>query len=135
IRALVILADDDRQVLDSAVLSGESLEVVDYSEGLNEDWQTFLKQPSDIVLVACSQYSERVLHLIDRAAKQRPDRPVVVVTETSPNGALRQAFEAGADDVVTLPQSPDAVRFALEKVIARRKGSASVAGRPPAPLA
>ena len=61
--------------------------------------------------------------MVDHAVKHRPDRPVVVISEASPNGFLRQAFEAGADDVITLPQSPEQVAFTLQKVIARRKGS------------
>jgi pilus assembly protein CpaE len=56
------------------------------------------------------------------------------MSQSSPNGLLRQAFEAGADDVVALPQSPEAIRITLEKVVARRKGSASIAGRPTTPL-
>jgi CheY-like chemotaxis protein len=42
------------------------------------------------------------------------------MSEASPNGFLRQAFEAGADDVITLPQSSEQIAFTLEKVIARR---------------
>ena len=71
--------------------------------------------------------------MVDRAVKHRPDRPVVVMSESSPNGFLRQAFEAGADDVITLPQPPDEVAFTLRKVIARRKGLA-IPGKPTAPL-
>jgi pilus assembly protein CpaE len=56
------------------------------------------------------------------------------MSQSSPNGLLRQAFESGADDVVALPQAPEAIRFVLEKVIARRKGSAAVAGKPTAPI-
>jgi pilus assembly protein CpaE len=71
--------------------------------------------------------------MVDHAVKHRPDRPVVVMSEASPNGFLRQAFELGADDVITLPQPPEQVAFMLQKVIARRKGLA-VPGRATAPL-
>jgi len=135
IRALVLLSDDtDRQVVESALGPDPSFEIVGYSESLDQDWQEFLTQRSDIVIVACDSYNDRVAHMIDRAAKQRPDRPVVLMSQSSPNGLLRQAFESGADDVVALPQPPEAIRFVLEKVIARRKGSASAAGKPTAPL-
>jgi len=87
-----------------------------------EDWRTFLEQPGDIVVVACYGHDDGVAAMVDYAVKHRPDRPVVVMSEASPNGFLRQAFEAGADDVITLPQSPEQVAFTLEKVIARRKG-------------
>jgi pilus assembly protein CpaE len=58
----------------------------------------------------------------------------MVLTERSPNGSLRPAFEAGADDVVALPQTPESIRFAVEKVIARRRGASMVRGTPTAPL-
>ena len=135
IRALVVLSEDaERQVIESALGPEASIEIVAYSDSLDQDWQEFLGKASDVVIVACESYTNRVAHAIDRAAKQRPDRPVVLMSQSSPNGLLRQAFEAGADDVVALPQAPDAIRFTLEKVIARRKGSASVAGKPTAPL-
>jgi pilus assembly protein CpaE len=135
IRATVILSDEtDRHAVESALGFDPSIEVVGYSDSLDQDWQHLLSEPSDIVIVACDSYSDRAAHMIDRAAKQRPDRPVVLMSQSSPNGLLRQAFESGADDVVALPQAPEAIRFTLEKVIARRKGSASVTGKPTAPL-
>ncbi len=134
IRALVALSDEaDRFLVDSA-LSGEStLEVVGYSD-TQDDWATFLEQPSDVVIVACANYSDRTEQLIDRAAKQRPGRPIVVLTQVSPNGLVRRAFEAGADDVIALPESPETVRFAIQKVLARRQGVTAVRGAPAAPL-
>jgi pilus assembly protein CpaE len=135
IRAIVLLAEDaDRDVVESAVGYDAAVDVVAYSDSLGGDWQSFLSQPSDLVIVACGAYSDRVAYLIDRAVKQRPDRPVVLMSQSSPNGLLRQAFEAGADDVVSLPQAPEAIQFAIEKVLARRRGAASIAGKPTAPL-
>jgi pilus assembly protein CpaE len=37
-------------------------------------------------------------------------------------------FEAGADDIVLLPESPDRVRFTLQKAIARKLGTAVATG-------
>jgi pilus assembly protein CpaE len=135
IRALVALADEiNRDIVEAVLAADASLDVVGISEGFNEDWQAFLEQPSDIVVVACVEYSDGTMHVIDRAVKQRPDRPVVVLAQSSPNGVLRRAFEAGADDVIALPQTPESLRFALDKVIARRKGASAVAGRNTASL-
>src|SRR5260221_9165919 len=114
IRALVVLSDDlEQYIIDAALGEDPSLVLVDHSDGLDHDWQGFLAQPSDIVIVACESYSDRAAHMIDRAAKHRPDRPVVLISQSSPNGLLRQAFEAGADDVVALPQPATAIRFVL----------------------
>jgi pilus assembly protein CpaE len=134
IRALVALSDEaDRYLVDSALGGESTLDIVGYSDA-QDDWQAFLDQPSDLVIVACSHYSERTAQLVDRAAKQRPSRPIVVMTQASPNGLVRQAFEAGADDVIALPESPEGIHFAIQKVLARRQGSANVPGVATAPL-
>jgi pilus assembly protein CpaE len=36
---------------------------------------------------------------------------------------MEATFHAGADDLITLPQTPAQIAFALEKVVARRRGS------------
>jgi pilus assembly protein CpaE len=130
---LVILAEHaDRQLVESALEGAPELEIVGFVDYL-DDWRTFLEQGGDVVVVACSNYDEGAAHMVDRAVKHRPDRPVVVMSESSPNGFLRQAFENGADDVITLPHSPQHVAFTLEKVLARRKGLV-LPGKPTAPL-
>src|SRR3954468_2870162 len=133
IRILVTLADHaDRQLVASALEGEPSLEIVGYAEQL-DDWRAFLEQPGDVVVLACYGHDEGVTAMVDYAVKHRPDRPVVILSEASPNGFLRQAFEAGADDVITFPQSSDQIAFTLQKVIARRKGLA-FPGRVAAPL-
>jgi pilus assembly protein CpaE len=133
IRALVALSDEaDRYLVDSALSGDSTIDIIDYSDS-QDDWEAFLDQPSDLVIVACAHYSERTAQLVDRAAKQRPSRPIVVMTQGSPNGLVRQAFEAGADDVIALPESPEGIHFAIQKVLARRQG-ASAPGTATAPL-
>jgi pilus assembly protein CpaE len=133
IRILVVLAEHaDRQLVESALENESSLEVVGYADYL-EDWQGLVETPGDLVIVACYGHDAGVTDMVDYAVKHRPDRPVVVMTEASPNGFLRDAFEAGADDVITLPQLPDQVAFTLQKVVTRRKGL-TVPGKASAPL-
>src|SRR4051812_2517137 len=133
IRTLVVLAEHaDRQLVESALEHEPTLEVVGYADYL-EDWRRFLEQPGDLVAIACYGADDGVAAMVDHAVKHRPDRPVVVLSEASPNGFLRQAFEAGAGGVITFPQSPEQVAFTLQKVIARRKGLA-LPGRAAAPL-
>jgi pilus assembly protein CpaE len=135
INALVALADDvNRYSVDSALGAGDALAIVDYADGLADGWDEFLDQASDVVIVACAQFTNAVGQVVDRAVKQRPDRPVVVLTEHSPNGSIRPVFEAGADDMLVLPQRPEEVLGLLERVIARRRASALVRGTPTAPL-
>ena len=133
IRVLVTLAEHaDARLVEQALEGDASLEVAGYAEHL-EDWRQFLEQPGDVVIVGCYGHDDGVAAMVDHAVKHRPDRPVVVMSEASPNGFLRQAFEAGADDVITLPQSPEQVAFTLQKVIARRKGLA-MPGKAAAPI-
>jgi pilus assembly protein CpaE len=134
INAIVALSRDiGRSEVESALSESSTLEVVGYSDDTG-NLKRFLEQPSDIVIVACFDYSETITEMVGHAVKQRPDRPVIVLAHGSPNGQLRQAFAAGADDVITLPQSGEGIRFALEKVIARRRGGSYVQGAPTAPL-
>ena len=133
IRVLVTLAEHaDARLVEQALEGDSSLEIVGYAEQV-DDWRQFLEQPADVVVVGCYGHDDGMAAMVDHAVKHRPDRPVVVMSEASPNGFLRQAFEAGADDVITLPQSSEQVAFTLQKVIARRKGLA-MPGKAAAPI-
>jgi pilus assembly protein CpaE len=82
-----------------------------------------IQQGADLVIVGCSQAHEQALDVISAASAQRADRPVVVLYHGSPNGFLERAFEAGADDLVSLPQSAGQLGFAFEKALARSRGA------------
>ena len=84
-----------------------------------------IQQDADLVIVGCAQALERALEVIAAATAQRVDRPVVVLYQGSPNGFLERAFEAGADDLVSLPQADGQLAFALGKALARRRGAAA----------
>ena len=134
IRALVALDNDiDHEMVNSSLPATSAIQLVGVVDGLDESWATLQETPTDLLVVACGPHSERALFLIDGAVKQAPERPVVVLTEPSANGFTRRVFEAGADDILTLPEDPGNVRFAFEKAIARRRGS-SAAGIAVAPM-
>ena len=78
---------------------------------------------ADLVIVGCADAHEQALAVISAASAQRADRPVVVLYHGSPNGFLERAFEAGADDLVALPQSSGQLGFAFEKALARSRGA------------
>ena len=84
---------------------------------------------ADLIVVGCSQSHDQALAVIAAASAQREDRPVVVLYHGTPNGFLQHAFEAGADDLVALPQSAAQLGFALEKAVARRRGTVPVRQR------
>jgi pilus assembly protein CpaE len=114
--------------------SGGSVEVVGLVDSLEDAWPILQDTPNDLLLIACSDYSDRVLYLIEGATKQRPERPVVVLCEGDANGFVQRAFEAGADDFITLPESSSQVMFAVQKAIARKHGAALASGIAVAPL-
>jgi pilus assembly protein CpaE len=78
---------------------------------------------ADLLLVACAGYSDRALLLLDAVTRQNPEMNVMVLGQGSPNGFLRRAFEAGADDIVMLPATPEQVRFEVHKLLARKQGA------------
>lgn len=129
IRALVALEPGvDRDMVQASLPLQSEVEIVGLVEGLDESWKTLQETHTDLLLVACADRSDRALFLIDSAARDRPDRPIVVLSSGSPNGFIRRVFEAGADDVLTLPEVPENVRFALQKALARRQGATASAG-------
>jgi pilus assembly protein CpaE len=135
IRALVAL---DRGVdwpdVERSLSRSEGIEVTGVLETLEDAWDALEESRAELLLVVCSGYSDRTLYLIDGAVKRKPDRPVVVLTESSPDGFLRRIFEAGADDVIPLPARSEDIQFTLEKVIARKRGETAAAGLASAPL-
>jgi pilus assembly protein CpaE len=125
IRAFVALDTGmSREVVSESFPHDGDVELVGMVEGLDEAWLTLQEVPNDVLVVACAGHSEKALVLIDGAVKQRPSRPVIVVGYGSPNGFVNRAFEAGADDMLVLPQDPESIRFALQKGIARKSGGA-----------
>ena len=123
VRAVVALDDGvDQHAVEAVLPVASNIQVVGMVEGLERGWTVLEETSPDMFLIACQGYSERALYLIEDAAKNRPDRPIVVLFFGTPDGFMERIFEAGADDLVTLPTAPDDVRFALEKVVARKRG-------------
>ncbi|MGH3116518.1 MAG: P-loop NTPase [Gaiellales bacterium] len=135
IKVLVALDSGiDRDAVEASLPVDSEIQVVGLVDGLEDSWTTLQEVPTDLLAVACAGYSDRALYLIDGAVKQRPERPVIVLTDGSPNGFFRRVFEAGADDIVTLPQDPEQIAFAMRKAVARKQGSATGSGVALAPM-
>jgi pilus assembly protein CpaE len=135
VKTLVALdAGVDREAVQNALPEGSDIHVVALVDGLEESWTALQETAIDLVVIACGGYSERTLVFIDGVVKQRADRPVVVLCESSPNGFVRRVFEAGADDIVTLPETAGNVLFTLEKAVARKQGASVATGVALAPM-
>jgi pilus assembly protein CpaE len=122
------------QTIQNALPVGGEIEVWGVVEGFDEAWRTLQETATDLVIVACAGYSDRALYFIEGAVRERPNRPVVVLCEGSPNGFVRRVFEVGADDIVRLPGATDDVYFALQKAVARKQGAAVASGAALSPL-
>jgi pilus assembly protein CpaE len=135
IKTLVALDTNvSAQNVQNALPVGGEIEVWGVVEGFDEAWRTLQETATDLVVVACSGYSDRALYFIEGAVRENPARPVVVLCDGSPNGFVRRVFEMGADDIVRLPQPSEEVYFALQKAVARKHGAAVASGAAVAPM-
>jgi pilus assembly protein CpaE len=133
----VLVAVDDgveSDVVQAALPTNNGVQIVGVVDGLEESWATLQEVPTDLLAVVCGDYSDRAIYLIDGAVKQRPDRPVVVLSAGSPNGFVKRVFEVGADDIISLPESPEHVAFTFEKAVVRKQGTANGTGVALAPM-
>lgn len=123
----------DEDVIRALLAPDAELRIVGYLDGLGHH-----APDCDVLVVACGAYNDDAGALIREAVEDRPERPVVLVTQGAPNGYVDQAFLAGAVDIVVLPQPCDVslagalshqVRFTLGKAVARRAGAGSGEGK------
>jgi pilus assembly protein CpaE len=125
IKTLVAVDQDIRRedVVASLPTSAGDIEITSIVEGLEDAWKLLQETATDLLVIGCSGHSERVLLFIENAVRDRPNRPIVVLCQGSPNGFVRRVFEAGADDILRLPETSDALYFTLQKAIARKYGT------------
>ena len=128
-RTLVSLdAGIDESTVRSALPAASDIQVVGIVRGVDESWTTLQETPTDLLVIACTGYSERALFLIGSVVKARPGMPIVVLAQDAPEGFLRRVFEVGADDAVRLPESPEQVNFMIQKVLVRKRAGGTLRG-------
>src|SRR5208282_217694 len=136
VHALVALDDEINRDVVQEVLSDRAVRVLDYVDlarlGADDSGA------GDVLIVACAEYSSSVGECLAVATRHHPARPVVLLCPTASNGYVSEAFDAGADDIVALPQNGDIdaaratsrqMMFAVEKAVARRKGAVATGER------
>jgi pilus assembly protein CpaE len=123
IKVLVIHDEGIDERVTRALLP-ESVELVGLYDGLGHHMPA-----ADVLIIACGVYGEEAGSLIRECVDERPERPVVLVTQGAPNGYVDHAFQAGAADIVVLPQPCDEalaqamshqLMFTLSKAVSRR---------------
>jgi pilus assembly protein CpaE len=130
LHALVALDSEvDRDVIESMV-STPHIRVLDYVDlaRLAPDDEG----AGDVLIVACTDYTSDIGESLSTASRRHPARPVILLCPAGPNGFVSEAFGAGVDDIVALPQNGDIesagatsrqVMFTVEKAVARKRGS------------
>ena len=77
---------------------------------------------ADLVVVGSEHLADDAFEIVRQVRSRRSDCAIVAVhADVSTNGYVEHAFSAGVDDLVTLPQSREALAFAFEKAVARRR--------------
>jgi len=95
IKALVSLDDGiDEAAVRAALPQDPSIQIVGFLRGVEESWSALQDAATDLLVIACSGYSERALSLIGGAAREHPEVPIVVLSQSSPDGFLSRLFEA-----------------------------------------
>jgi Flp pilus assembly CpaE family ATPase len=133
IRALVALEKGiGSAAVEEALPQAGEIEVLEWIEGIAPGSKTAQESGADLVIVACAAESSGAISLIESAVADHADRPVVVLQLGSPesNGFMQEVFAAGADDIIALPETPERIRHALQKAIARKRGAALAKGAP-----
>jgi pilus assembly protein CpaE len=132
ITALVTLEPGlDEDAVRALLGETDGLELAALAESLDAGWRAMGERPTDVVILVCPPDSEQALGFLREAARSYPDRPVLVLCTGSPNGFVRHAFEAGAADLVMLPDdlpgrpqaAAEQLMFAVEKAVARHSGA------------
>jgi pilus assembly protein CpaE len=125
IKTLVAVDQDLRRedIVGALPASAGDIEITGVVEGLDQAWKTLQETANDLLVVGCSGHSERVLLFIENAVRDRPNRPIVVLCQGSPNGFVQRVFEAGADDILRLPETSDTMYFTFQKAVARKHGA------------
>lgn len=141
VQALVALDDEvDRGLVETLVAAGPHVTVLDYIELGGQTASPY--GAGDVLIVACMDFRTEVGDYIAQAARQHPDRAVVLLCPNDGNGYIGHAFNLGADDIMVLPSrsgnelDPEIrhqLLFTLEKAVIRKRGqptsSESTSGR------
>jgi pilus assembly protein CpaE len=132
LRASVALDNQvDRQLVEALLSTSPRLSVIEYGD-LNGSPPNTGK--GDVLIVACGSYEPLVAEYISRVVREHPAQPVVLMAPTGENGFVSDAFDHGADDIVTLPAGnglgftgdlAEAALFTIEKAVARKRGTAT----------
>lgn len=138
IRALIALdAEIDRTLVEALVSRLDGVSVVDYIDLARAPDPG--QDGSDVLLIACVAFTPAIAEFAGSVREHFASRPIIVLAPETADGFVANAFEAGADDVLTVPAYPDPVEvdhsagelmFSVEKASARRRGALRAVPQP-----
>lgn len=114
----------DATAIAAMVPERDGMQVVGVLADLEDARRRLSQVPYDTLVVASTTHSDVAVRLVDEARQQDAQHAVLVLSEASSNGFVRQLIDAGADDILMLPQSADQVAFAIRKIHAQRDNGA-----------
>jgi len=126
----------DRERIEAIVLRLEGIEVAGMMDSGFNGLGDVAEPEADVLVLACGEEATDPPANVQAAVANRPDRPVVVLFDSAPNGFVNKMFEVGAEDIFALPASADAdwqlvtdqLAFTIQKAVARKSRAVSAAG-------
>jgi DNA-binding response OmpR family regulator len=122
-RPLVLVADDEEDIL---ALVSFRLEEAGYEVAQAEDGDAALKLARelkpDLAVIDVMMPRKDGYEVTEdmRAGEDTKDVPVILLTARVQESDVKRGFEAGADDYIKKPFSPDELRSRVQAVLGRR---------------
>ena len=110
----------DASEITAIVPDGEGMQVVGVVADLEEARRRLSQVAFDTLVIASTTHSELAVRLVDEARRHDAGSSVLVLSEATTNGFVRRLIDAGADDILMLPQSREQIAFAIRKIHAHR---------------
>jgi DNA-binding response OmpR family regulator len=120
---VVLVADDDEDILELVTfrLERSGYTVVQARDG-EEAWNLAQAQPPDLAVLDVMMPKLDGFELTRRIrAKPETERvPIILLTARAQDADVQQGFDAGADDYLRKPFSPQELRARVQAILGRR---------------
>jgi DNA-binding response OmpR family regulator len=120
---VVLVADDDEDILELITfrLERSGYTVIQARDG-EEAWELAQARPPDLAVLDVMMPKLDGFELTRRLrAKPQTERvPIILLTARAQDADVQQGFEAGADDYLRKPFSPQELRARVQAILGRR---------------
>ncbi len=114
----VLVVDDSRTMRKIIILSLEAIVVPDAIQAAdgNEAFSLFEQRKFDLIITDWNMPEKNGLELLKDIRKSNAEVPVFMVTTEAEKGRVTEAIQAGVNDYLVKPFTPDALREKIEKL-------------------